>query len=350
MIHYTEAQLKQVSVHRTGNKLLDEPLQLSELPLELSDPQLSALLMSYFLDPFGKPMETFRFSHSSGQLSLNELYHFATGLFDEPASFHEQSQQIARHLFETSNHPRIKGGELYCCHFSNLQFEGEFTEAIGLFKSETKEPYLTVLQEDAGFKIDYVTEAINIKKLDKGCLILNREKEAGYQVLVIDQTNRSEAVYWTDEFLQLEVRNDNFNQTRSVLTIYKDFVTTRMEDEFEISKTDKIDLLNRSIRYFKEKESFDLDEFGAEVIANPQGIESFRAYKEQYEQETQVAIGSNFEISDMAVRKQARIYKSILKLDRNFHVYIHGNKEYIERGFDAERNMHYYKLYFREEA
>ena len=45
-------------------------------------------------------------------------------------------------------------------------------------------------------------------------------------------------------------------------------------------------------------------------------------------------IADNFEISAQAVKRQARIFKSVLKLDKNFHIYIHGNRELIEKGFD----------------
>ncbi|HWV68418.1 MAG TPA: hypothetical protein VN105_21315, partial [Chitinophaga sp.] len=61
-------------------------------------------------------------------------------------------------------------------------------------------------------------------------------------------------------------------------------------------------------------------------------------------------IPDEFEISAPAVKKQQKVFKSILKLDRNFHVYIHGNREMIERGFDEATNMNYYKLLFENEA
>jgi len=38
-----------------------------------------------------------------------------------------------------------------------------------------------------------------------------------------------------------------------------------------------------------------------------------------------------------------------LKLDGNFHVYIHGNKDMIERGVDDDGRK-YYKLYYEEES
>ncbi|RYG13339.1 MAG: nucleoid-associated protein, partial [Chitinophagaceae bacterium] len=101
--------------------------------------------------------------------------------------------------------------------------------------------------------------------------------------------------------------------------------------------------------YFKEKETFDMDEFANEVIANKEGIESFKSYKKNYEEEFDSPIADSFDISDAAVKKQAKAYKNILKLDKNFHIYIHGNKELIEKGFDDDRSMNFYKVYFRDE-
>jgi hypothetical protein len=349
MISYFQASLSQPTIHKVGNKLLDEHLSLSEHSLKIDDEVLDNLLMNYFLKPFEKVNEIYRFDHPTGDLNLNEVYHFAEIIFDDKDTFHENSRQIAKHLYDITNHPKIKSGELYLSYFTGVQIEGESLDAIGIFKSESKEPYLKVVQKAKEFEINYEQEAINIKKLDKGCLIFNTEKEAGYKVAVIDQTNSTEAAYWVDDFLKLKIRNNNYTQTNTVLKVYKDFVTNQIDEEFEISKTDKIDLLNRSIKYFKEKEHFDLDEFSNEVLAHEPGIESFKRYKKNYEDEFETEIGDSFLISDTAVKKQARVYKSVLKLDKNFHIYIHGNKELIEKGYDEAMKMSYYKVYFREE-
>lgn len=103
------------------------------------------------------------------------------------------------------------------------------------------------------------------------------------------------------------------------------------------------------MKYFKEKDSFDIDEFANEVIANADGIESFKNYKKSYEEEFDTSIADSFDISDAAVKKQAKAFKSIIKLDKNFHIYIHGNKELIEKGYDDDRVMNFYKVYFKEE-
>ncbi len=349
MVSYFEASLSQLSIHKAGNKSLEEPLTLSENSLKIDDEVLDGLLKQYFLHPFEKVNEAYRLFHPTSDLSLNEVFHFAEMIFEAPDTFHENTKQIAKHLYDISNHPKIKSGELYFAYFNNLQIEGELFDAVGIFKSESKEPYLTVSHQAKEFKITYEEMAINIKKLDKGCLVFNTEKEQGYKIVVVDQTNRSEAVYWIDEFLKLKIRNNDYTQTQNTLSIYKSFVTEKMDEDFSLSKTDKIDLLNRSIKYFKEKESFDINEFGNEVIANPHGIEMFKSFKKNYEEEFDTSVADTFSISGAAVKKQARVFKSVLKLDRNFHIYIHGNNELIEKGFDQERNMNYYKVYFKEE-
>lgn len=350
MISNDEASLAQLSIHRIGNKAQDELYVLSDDSVDLAEGALSGLLMQYFLSPFEKINEIYRFYHPNEDLSLNEVCNFASRIFEDGSTFHEYSQQLAKHLYETSGHPKIKSGELYVAFFENVQIEGELHDAIGIFKSENKDTYLKVYPQAGGFGLSYEEEAININKLDKGCLIFHTDQEQGFRVAVIDQTNRgTEAVYWKDEFLKLRVRNDNFNQTSTILGVYKNFVTEKLDEEFEIGKTEKIDLLNKSLKYFKEKESFDIDEFSNEVIGNAEGIESFKKYKQSYEEEFDTAIADSFDISEAAVKKQARVYKSVLKLDKNFHIYIHGNKDLIEKGFDDDRSMNYYKVYFREE-
>ena len=177
--------------------------------------------------------------------------------------------------------------------------------------------------------------------MDKGCLIFNTEKKEGYKVAVVDQANNSEAAYWIDYFLKLSIPNDGYNQTNNTLSIYKKFITTQVDEEFSVSKTDKIHLLNSSIKYSKEKEQFNMEEFSNEVIGYEEGIASFKKYKQSFEQEFYTAITNNFAINNVAVKKQAHAYKSILKLDKNFHIYIYGNKDLIEKGFDEEKNMNF---------
>lgn len=351
MFFHQDATFELLSIHRVGNKSQDEFYVLSDAPVDLSsDEVLPDLLMQYFMKPFSKANEVYRFYHPNEDLQLNEVYYFAKQYFDEKISFHNMSEQLTKHLYEVSDHPKIKAGEVYIVALNNVQMEGEDHKAIGIFKSENKEAYLKVFPDTGGFQLEYEQEAININKLDKGVVIVDVEAEDGYKVLVVDQTNQSEAVYWKDDFLKIRTRNDNYQQTGNLLKVYKNFVAEKLDDSFALEKADKIDLLNRSMDYFKTKEVFDEKEFEEEVIANPQAASMFKEYKDSFADEFDSPFQTNFEIASSAVKKMAPAYKSIIKLDKNFHIYVHGKREYVETGFDEEKGMNYYKLYFERES
>ncbi len=78
-------------------------------------------------------------------------------------------------------------------------------------------------------------------------------------------------------------------------------------------------------------------------------IDSFRNFDTNYRSENEIELTDNFDISQQAVKKQARVFKSVLKLDKNFHIYIHGNRELIEQGVD-EKGRKYYKIYYENES
>src|SRR6478609_9093249 len=142
MVTYFEASLETISVHHIGNQSQNEMYALSDHPLALKDEVIGQLLMQYFLAPFEKTNEVYHLMHSSGDLALNEIHHFATQIFEHEDQFHQTSEQIAKYLYEVADHPKIKSGELYIAYFKNLQIEGEVLDALGIFKSENKETYL----------------------------------------------------------------------------------------------------------------------------------------------------------------------------------------------------------------
>ena len=83
------------------------------------------------------------------------------------------------------------------------------------------------------------------------------------------------------------------------------------------------------------------------MLEQPELIESFNAYKDRYQSERDVVFEDSFEISSDAVKKQSRSFKSVIKLDKNFHIYVHGDRRMIEQGEDEKGR--YYKVYYKEE-
>jgi hypothetical protein len=344
--NYLISEISAIAIHNVGNKLNDDGILFSKELTEFDD-ELKEILITYFVSPF-KSNEYYTLHHES-DLNLNEVYVYAGKIFDNPETLHEHSVNLAKHLYNCTTHPKIKGGEFYTVYFKNCTFEGETVDAIGLFKSENKDTFLKVKPSQLVYEI-FSDKGININKLDKGCLIFNTKRENGFVVEVVDYTSKgSEAVYWMDNFLQSFQRKDDYHHTENVLSLCKKFITTDLPRDYEVTKADQADFLNKSLKFFKGKESFNMNEFANEVIEQPSLIEKFHNYKSSFEEQSSLNIADNFSISPSALKKQSRVFKSVLKLDKNFHVYIHGDRELIEQGVDPDGRK-FYKLYFREES
>ncbi len=340
--------LNQVIVHQVGNPTRAEQLKLSENPLTLNDEIVRGLLTRYFLAAFNEN-EHYHFTHLS-DVNLNEVFTYVTHIFENPKSFTETSALLASFLYSKSTHARIKQGEMYIALFDNVPFGTEYKQAVGIFKSESKETFLKVFTHGQSLEVIH-DEGINLAKPDKGCLIFRNNKNEGYNVCVVDSTNKNnDAQYWIKDFLQVEPYSDSYHNTNKYLGLCKQFITNEYVENFEVSKSDQIDLLNRSMDYFKTKDQFNLDEFTSEVIHHPEVVNSFKAYKKNYESAKNFETEDTFDIHLSAVKKQSKIFKAVLKLDKNFHIYIHGRKDLIEKGYDEMTGKHFYKLFFNEEA
>jgi hypothetical protein len=347
MIDYSTCSIERVTVHRIGNKVNEEELKLSESTLSINGPNSAELMKDYFLSSFNNP-EMYFFDSSQGTHEMNPMWENVSRILEEPEAFMEISKQIATRLYDVCEHPNIKSGELFIALLRNITFEGQDCDAIGIFKSETKEDFLNLVENEEAFVLSSQS-GMPINKLDKGCLIFDLDPENGYLLNVIDRSSRGgEAHFWRDSFLKLRAKSDDYHHTRNFLSMTKSFVTEQVGQEFDLTKTDKIDMLNRSIEYFQVNDKFDSEEFGQSVFGDEEVMTSFQDYGQEYQDENDLEIEVDFAISAPAVKKQSRIFKSVLKLDKNFHVYIHGNKDLIERGVDDDGRK-FYKIYYKEE-
>lgn len=336
--------LSKIIVHKVGNKINQESLILLEEELKLED-DMKELLQDFFLKNF-KSEEQFRF-YSDSYLVNNPVYSSVSEIFEDKNKFVWESENLAKHLYEITENPRVQSGELFIVYFEGEEnADGNKIDSIGIFKTENKNPFLKIFPQNETFEIekDY---GIGLSKLDKGALIYNNDKESGYILSVVDNNKNGDMYYWFEDFLKVKQRDDEYFHTQETLTVYKDFITQKLPEEFEVSKADQADFLNKSINFFKEKEEFKYDDFVNEVLQDESVIESFSNFKSDYEQDMQISISEDFPINNQAVKKQQRHFKSIIKLDKNFHIYIHGDRKMIETGQDDKGK--FYRLYFEQE-
>lgn len=346
MIDIETARVTNCALHRVGNKTRAEHLKLSDTELPLDIDGTGELLKHYFLRPFNNMVETHQFTNPV-ELKLNAVYVLAQEIL-KGEDLVEYSQAIAKHLFAETRHPNIKDGELFVAEIDGLKFGEETCRAVGIFKSERKDNFFKVTEDNDRLGIT-VEMGVNIQKLDKGCLILNIDHEDGFKVLTYENAG-ADTEYWRSEFLSINPLNDNYHQTKNFMALCHDFVKDKLPVEFEITKADQADYLNKSVEYFKTNPEFEASKFLNQVFEEPGIMRSFKNYKDEFSETRQVDLPDEFDISLAAVKKQSKVFKSVIKLDKNFHVYIHGDREMVERGYDEGKKMNYYKLFFNSEA
>ena len=340
MVNGKQAIVEEFVLHRIGESIGESVFSDYSAVLEGQEEQ--EFLKKLFLKPFASMAHTSEFSPSDGE-AMNVLQGLCAEV-EEGEDLVSRSVSIAKHLIRSAKDHTVKGGDLFVAKFNGVELVSAGYQAIGIYKFDDKEVFIEskVAGKTVGMKLK---RGLGTVKPSNACLVLFTE--GAYTIFTID--DHATADFWQKDFIGLRAKRDNVNSTNSLLELTKSFITQQLPQDFEIAKADQIDLLNRSVNYFKTNAEFDKGAFAQEVFQEERAIQSFNQFSDRYQTAHDVEIDDSFAISSHAVKKQARIFKSVLKLDKNFHIYIHGDRNKIEHGVD-ESGRKFYKIYYDQES
>lgn len=311
---FQSSEIKAATLYR----LQFDPIKWNAGAADIQQPDLQQALKNFLTQPF-KIEEWF---HLKEESDWNDLF---KKWFDVKEVLGPDFLKVAQH---SGNHSAIMFARI-----EGVVLDDKEVEAIAFAAFEPEGTGIYINDTEVG-----IFQGLLPPKPSKSMVVLNVQAEDGYLILCQDRADG-----WKSE---LQPCQDAFHQTKAVLQLAKSYVTSQLSEEFEVSRADQIDLLNRSMAYFKSNEEFHQETFEKEVFQHPSLIQSYRNFKDQYEPETEIQ--ESFAISEQAVKRGQTAYKSVLKLDRNFHIYIHGNRNLIEQGTDPDGRK-FYKIYFKEE-
>lgn len=349
MINLFNAHIEIFSIHRVGNQSRNEGTSISEHTFQLND-EITPLLKDYFLKPFREKEENyFQFAHEV-DLEYNEMFKIATKVFNNPDTFHDASKEITTHLYNQSGHPHIKGGEIYVAYFKNLSIDNNVVDAIGIFKSELQSDFLQFKSNHSDLEM-ILQQGVSLDKLQKGALIFNYKKEEGYKILSVD-SNRYDARYWLEHFLSVDAFHDENFLTKKYLKFAQDFakeVVAPAED-----KKEEVMFMNRAMNHFAKNDQFEESVFLNEVLDNPDLISEFKSFKVDKGEKYSIEDISSFPISNSAVSDARRKFKNVINLDTNITIKLdfvnpESADKFLEKGWDEEKQMYYYLVYFNKE-
>ncbi len=349
MIKKNKAVISKLIIHKIGNKFNDTRNLFSETPV-VFDEDSYRLMLSFLLKPFGNITESFRFYHHA-DVQMNEMFTYAKQAFQEEDNFVEVSKNIVTHLYEQSNSAQIKTGDVLVVLFEDVEYNEVNTTALGVFKIENKIDFFQTFMDGKSLDV-MVQQGISTKKLDKGCLVVNSTDDEGYVVLSVDNNNY-DAAYWQKHFLNVKYADDKNNHTQTYIEMCREFGEEVLQSDF--GTQEKSHFLAKTIDFFKENDTVNIHDFKEEIFEEENQKELFDDYKKVFESDRDLVVRNQFHVSDAVVKKQKAKIKTEIKLDTNIQIKLDveapdASSEYLELGYDEEKKMKYYKVFFNEET
>ncbi|PSG86574.1 nucleoid-associated protein [Aurantibacter aestuarii] len=349
MIKRTNAAIFKCIIHKVGNKFNSTKNAFSEKEVVFDEASYE-LMLPFLLRPFGNVVQSYRFNHHSN-IDLNEINTYANLIFADDDQFIDTSKHIVTHLFEQSNSAQIKTGDVLVVYFNGIQYQEMTVDAVGIFKIENKTNFFQTYLENNSYDV-LVQTGINSKKLDKGCLILNTSDREGNIILSVDNNNY-DTQYWINKFLNIKYADDLNSHTQNYIELCKEFSTEIIKSTY--GEQERSTFLSKTVDFFKENEIINVERFKEEVFEEDKHKTLFDDYKKEFEGERDVLIRNQFDVSEAVLNKEKKKIKTEIKLDTNIQIKLDidapdASTEYLERGYDEEKKMNYYKVYFNTEG
>lgn len=193
------AKVKKVIVHHVGNKFRDEGVMLSDTESE-HDATLDDLLLKFFLAPVVNSENEYLLNHES-DINLNLIKHYSSLVFKDENEFVAASSAIAKHLYISSTHPNIGGGEFIEILYDGIRINDLEIQAIGLFKIEAKNSYLDIKNNHHAINI-VEKKGISVDSIQKGAVVLSVDNT----VFIVDNLGKK-TKYWLDSFIKAIPKN-----------------------------------------------------------------------------------------------------------------------------------------------
>jgi hypothetical protein len=349
MITRKNASISKFIIHKVGNKFNDTKNAFSEKTVDFDEASYN-LMLPFLLRPFSSVVQSYRFNHHAN-ISLNEINSYSKQIFDDEDAFVDVSKHIVTHLYEQSTSANIKTGDVLVVMFEGIEFNDITTNALGIFKIETKVDFFQTYLENNSYDV-LVQKGISSKKVDKGCLILNQTDAEGNIVLSVDN-NSYDAQYWINQFLNIKYADDANSHTQQYIELCKEFSTEILKTSYGAQEQNTF--LAKTIDFFKENEIVNIERFKEDVFQEEKHKSLFDDYKKTFEGEQNIVMRNQFDVAEAVVNKEKKKIKTDIKLDTNIQIKLdidapEASSEYLERGFDDEKKMYYYKVFFNVES
>lgn len=327
-------EIKLATIQVVGNKTRGEGLSAASVLADVSE---SCEFLTKLVERSFTMDDLKRFSYIES-VELNPVYQFVSKIFDDKEDFLKQSVNIATFLYDQSVHPNIRSGELYVL-LLECEYKKEPVEAIAILKSEKKDPFLAT--DNDGREISARTiYGTGLKGLDKGCLVLNVERENGYVVGTVDNTNDgSDAQYWTDSFLHVTNCDDDYHETVKLT----EMLTAFSKQVAEQNAAEGAVVAKKTTELLKKGETVLVEGLADRICVTDEQREQFAALRQEFEEE-HGGFAEGVKVVAKAASRKPVTRMNTLRIGDEFEVKVLNPEARMAQGSDDKGK--FWKLYW----
>lgn len=195
-----------------------------------------------------------------------------------------------------------------------------------------------------------VFQGLPMKKPEYACLVLPDPSE-GYQLYILEPSKtEGSRTSWSASLFPFVLLTDDAFHAKQFFKMVKDFSEEVLVKEQHQPREKQISFLSESLDFAKENQGVSIPDFKREVLKEASFIDAFEDYQEKYTGDRHWNPPDQFAMTEKMQDQAKKFVRSVIKLDKNFHLYVHGRKDRLEQGYDPEKKMKYYKLWYEAES
>jgi len=320
--------------------LSDGPSAAEPSVFQETDDWTGQLFNYYFLSHFS--------DNQRGNLDVNhDGYEELKAALD---AFFQESELSRIHAFLTNKWHDATGmcdedAVWFTAAWDSFRIEDYEGPALGFYFGRDKGNFLGFSSGEP-----VVFQGLPLKKPEYACLILPDPAD-GYQLYILEpaKAEGSRTAWSLHLFPFFQLTDDAFH-AKQFFKMVKNFSEEVLVKEQHQPREKQISFLSESLDFAKENHGISIPDFNNEVLREASVIDAFENYQEKYSGEKHWNPPDQFAMTEKMQDQAKKFVRSVIKLDKNFHLYVHGRRDRIEQGFDQEKKMKYYKLWYESEA
>lgn len=300
MITFLEANLKSLATGSVGSKIREEGVSQSQI-IDITDDDYRCKLLQHLM---GGVRDTNNYYSLKKQENICQK--IVDNVFRDECITEEQATNFITLMYDTDT--RLKRGtRLFIAYFKNVEIDGEYVDAIGLFLMPQNDTLITY-DGKVGF-----CKGTLLRNVENSAIIFNTKNEAGENICIVTEKGTE----WMHQLLRAEISTNDFSLSCRIMNACLYYINYKIGATFDVDASVIAKLLYENNKYFKNNAAFYPEHYAAAVFANEEVYNDFKNYLSESFADIPYFVKEQYDIDEEAYRIMKRRLSADVKIGQS---------------------------------